>query len=179
MVETAAGITVTFDWSSKVTVTLPSNYQDAVCGLCGNYNGKPQDDLKMRNNHIARDGTKLGESWRVALVPGCSSVCQGAWCKACSNSQKKVYAAQKYCGIIADKKGPFRGCHSAVDPAAYLEDCVYDSCHYNGHRGTVCEAIAVYASACQHLRITVESWRTNTFCRKTEFSLYLQCYESS
>ncbi|KAF7665729.1 hypothetical protein LDENG_00132510 [Lucifuga dentata] len=164
VVETAAGITVTFDWRSMVTVTLPSNYQDAVCGLCGNYNGKHQDDLTMQNGQVAPDVAKLGESWHVALVPGCSSACQGAWCQACSDSQKKVYAAQKYCGIIVDKAGPFRDCHSRVDPAPYMEDCVYDACHYQGHHGSVCDAIGVYVSACQSQGITIRSWRTDNFC---------------
>uniref|UniRef100_A0A673AB09 Fc fragment of IgG binding protein n=1 Tax=Sphaeramia orbicularis TaxID=375764 RepID=A0A673AB09_9TELE len=164
VVETDAGITVTFDWRSTVTVTLPSNYQSAVCGLCGNYNGKSQDDLTMRNGQPASDGTKLGESWQVALVPGCSSVCQGPWCHACSGSQKNVYRAQKYCGIIADKAGPFRECHSRIDPTPYLEDCIYDACHYNGHHGSVCDAISVYVSACQSLGVTIRSWRTETFC---------------
>ncbi|XP_056237739.1 IgGFc-binding protein [Seriola aureovittata] len=164
VVETAVGITVTFDWRSTVSVTLPSNYQGAVCGLCGNYNGNAKDDLTMRNGQIAPDGVKLGESWQVALVPGCSSVCQGAFCQACSDSQKKEYQAQKYCGIIADKAGPFRDCHSHVDPALYLEDCVYDACHYHGHRGSVCDAVGVYVSACQSRGITIHSWRTETFC---------------
>ncbi|XP_053183557.1 IgGFc-binding protein, partial [Scomber japonicus] len=164
VVETLAGITVTFDWQSTVTVTLPSNYQGAVCGLCGNYNGKAQDDLIMKNSQTAPNGDKLGESWQVATVPGCSSVCQGAWCQACSDSQKKVYEAQKYCGIIADKAGPFRNCHSHVDPAPYLEDCVYDACHYHGHHRSVCDAVGVYVSACQSQGITIHSWRTNTFC---------------
>ncbi|XP_071325188.1 IgGFc-binding protein [Trachinotus anak] len=164
VVETVAGITVTFDWQSTVSVTLPSNYQSAVCGLCGNYNGNAKDDLTMRNGQIAPDGAKLGESWQVALAPGCSSVCQGAWCQACSDSQKKEYQAQKYCGVIADKAGPFRDCHRHVDPAPYLEDCVYDACHYHGHQGSVCDAVGVYVSACQSLGITIHSWRTDTFC---------------
>lgn len=168
VVETAAGITVTFDWRSTVSVTLPSNYQDAVCGLCGNYNGKAQDDLTMRNGQTASDGAKLGESWQVALVPGCSSVCQGAWCQACSDSQRKAYAAQKHCGIIADKAGPFRDCFKHVDPAPYLENCVYDACHYHGHHGSVCDAVGVYASACQSAGVTIYSWRRADFCREFE-----------
>nr|XP_040022015.1 IgGFc-binding protein isoform X1 [Gasterosteus aculeatus aculeatus] len=164
VVETVAGITVTFDWHSTATVTLPSNYQGAVCGLCGNYNGKAQDDLTMRNGHPATNGAELGESWRESLVPGCSSVCQGAWCQACSDAQRKEYQAEKFCGIIADKSGPFRVCHSHVDPAPYLEDCVYDACHYHGHRGSVCDAVGVYVSACQSQGITITSWRTDTFC---------------
>lgn len=166
VVETVAGITVTFDWHSTATVTLPSNYQGAVCGLCGNYNGKAQDDLTMRNGHPATNGAELGESWRESLVPGCSSVCQGAWCQACSDAQRKEYQAEKFCGIIADKSGPFRVCHSRVDPAPYLEDCVYDACHYHGHRGSVCDAVGVYVSACQSQGITITSWRTDTFCRE-------------
>ncbi|XP_075321405.1 IgGFc-binding protein-like [Odontesthes bonariensis] len=162
--ETVAGITVSFDWRSTVSVTLPSNYQGAVCGMCGNYNGKAQDDLTMPNGKTAPNGANMGESWQVALTPGCSSVCKGAWCQACSDSQKKVYETTKYCGIISDKAGPFRECHSRVDPAPYMEDCVYDVCHYRGHQGSVCDAVEVYASACQSRGITIHSWRTDAFC---------------
>ncbi|KAM4568117.1 IgGFc-binding protein [Fundulus diaphanus] len=164
VVETAAGITLSFDWRSTVTISLPSTYQGTVCGLCGNYNQKAQDDLAMPNGQTAPDGTRLGESWQVGLTPGCSSVCQGPWCQACSDSQRKVYEATKYCGIIADKAGPFRDCHSHVDPAPYMEDCVYDVCQYRGHQGSVCDAVEVYVSECQSRGIAVHSWRTNAFC---------------
>uniref|UniRef100_A0A3Q3INL2 VWFD domain-containing protein n=1 Tax=Monopterus albus TaxID=43700 RepID=A0A3Q3INL2_MONAL len=164
VVETAAGITVTYDWWSTVSVTLPSNYQSAVCGLCGNYNGKAQDDLTMQSGQIAPDATKLGESWQVATVPGCAAACQGPWCQVCSDSQKKVYEAQTYCGIIADKAGPFRDCHRIVDPTPYLEDCMYDACQYHGHQGSICDAVKTYVSACQSQGITIYSWRTDSFC---------------
>lgn len=164
VVETVAGITVTFDWRSTVSVTLPSTYQGAVCGLCGNYNGKAQDDLTMRDGQAAGNGDELGKSWQVGVVPGCSSACEGKWCKPCSDSQKKVFEAQKYCGIIADKAGPFKDCHKHVDPAPYLEDCVYDACQYQGHHGSVCDAVGVYVSACQSLGVTIHSWRRDDFC---------------
>lgn len=168
VVETAAGMTVTFDWRSTVRVTLPSSYQGSVCGLCGNYNGKAQDDLTMWNGQKASNGAKLGEGWQVALVPGCSSACEGPQCQACSKSQTKEYQDQKYCGIIADKTGPFKDCHKHVDPAPYLEDCVYDACQYHGHRGTICEAVETYASVCQSQGVTIQSWRRDDFCREFE-----------
>uniref|UniRef100_A0A3Q1FXL3 Fc gamma binding protein n=1 Tax=Acanthochromis polyacanthus TaxID=80966 RepID=A0A3Q1FXL3_9TELE len=164
VVETVAGITVTFDWRSTVSVTLPSIYEGAVCGLCGNYNGKGQDDLTMRDGKTAPDGVKLGESWQVGVVPGCSAACQGAWCKACSESQRKEYQAVRYCGIITDKAGPFRDCHKHVDPAPYLEDCAYDACQYHGHHGSICEAVEVYVTACQSQGVTIYSWRRDNFC---------------
>lgn len=177
VVKTVAGITLTFDWRSTVSVTLPSNYQGAVCGLCGNYNGKARDDLIMPNGQAANSGAELGESWQVALVPGCSSVCQGPWCQACSDSQRKKYQNRKYCGIITDRAGPFRDCHKHVDPTPYLENCVYDACSYYGHHRKVCDAVVVYASACQSQGITIQPWRRDNFCR--EFEIFLISYFKS
>lgn len=172
VVETKAGMTVTFDWRSTVRVTLPSSYQGAVCGLCGNYNGKAQDDLTMWNGQKASNGAKLGESWQVALVPGCSSACKGPRCQDCSNSQTKKYQDQKYCGIIADKAGPFKDCHKHVDPAPYQEDCVYDACQYHGHHGIICDAVETYASVCQSQGVTIQSWRRANFCREFELIFF-------
>ncbi|KAM9309078.1 IgGFc-binding protein [Pholidichthys leucotaenia] len=164
VVKTSAGITVTFNWRSTVRVTLPSTYQGAVCGLCGNYNGEAQDDLTMPNGQPAPNGAKLGESWQVALVPGCSAVCQGPSCQDCSGSSKKVYKASKHCNMITDKEGPFRDCHKHVDPNPYKEDCLYDVCQYHGRQESLCDALQEYASACQSMTITIHSWRTDAFC---------------
>lgn len=168
VVETAAGITVTFDWRSRVTINVPSTYQGALCGLCGNYNGDRKDDMTMGNGEVARNGEKFGESWRVAAIPGCSSICEGTSCKTCSKSKKNKYKDQKYCGLIADKSGPFKECHKHVDPAPYLDDCAFDSCQFEGHQKAVCEAVASYVSACQSKGIRILSWRTPKFCRKFE-----------
>lgn len=175
--ETVAGITLTFNWQSTVRLTLPSNYQGAVCGLCGNYNGKAHDDLTMKNGRVANNGEKMGQSWQEALVPGCSSDCKGAWCQGCSTSQRKIYQAMQYCGVIADKAGPFKNCHKLVDPTPYLDDCTYDACQYQGHHGTICDAVQTYVSACQSLGITIYSWRRHNFCR--EFDLFLISFLNS
>lgn len=172
VVETAAGITVTFDWGSRVTINVPSTYQGALCGLCGNYNGDRKDDMTMGNGQLARNGEKFGESWKVAVIPGCSSVCEGASCQTCSKSEKNKYKNQKYCGIIADKSGPFRNCHQHVDPTPYIDDCAFDTCQFEGHQKAVCEAVASYVSACQSKGIAIFSWRKQNFCR--EFELFFR-----
>lgn len=166
VVNTAAGITVTFDWQSTVRVTLPSTYQSMVCGLCGNYNGKGQDDMSMPNSQTTTNSNELGESWQVALTPGCSTACQGAHCQECSEEQKSKYEAQRYCGIITEKTGSFKNCHKQLDPGPFLKDCVFDACQYHGHFAVICDAIQTYASACQNEGITVDTWRREDFCRK-------------
>ncbi|XP_035236139.1 IgGFc-binding protein-like [Anguilla anguilla] len=164
VVETAFGMRVTFNWNSVVTVTLPNTYQGAVCGLCGNYNQNPSDDGTQRDGKAAASGSQLGESWRVDVVPGCTSGCTGPECKDCSASQIDAYRAQRYCGIIADKTGPFRDCHARVDPAPYLEDCAFDACHFEERDDVICEAVAAYVSACQNEGVAIQSWRSSSFC---------------
>lgn len=171
VVSTAAGITVTFDWQSTARVTLPGTYQGAVCGLCGNYNEKKADDMTMSNGQTTKSGEALGKSWQVAETPGCSPACLGPRCKQCSDRLKSKYHAEKYCGVIAAKAGPFEKCHKQLDPAPFLKDCVFDACQYHGHFSAICDAIQTYASACQSQGVPVARWRRRNFCR--EFDLFL------
>lgn len=168
VVTTAAGITVTFDWRSRAHVTLPSSYQGAVCGLCGNYNEKREDDMSTPSGQITESGSELGESWQVALTPGCSTACRGPRCQECSGQQKSKYEAQEYCGVIAQKTGPFQNCHKQLDPGPFLKDCVFDACQYHGHFGAICEALQGYASACDTEGVAVDAWRREDFCRESD-----------
>uniref|UniRef100_W5M7M8 IgGFc-binding protein-like n=1 Tax=Lepisosteus oculatus TaxID=7918 RepID=W5M7M8_LEPOC len=167
VVQTDFGMKVQFDWSNVVTVTLPSTYKGAVCGLCGNYNNNPADDSKMPDGRSAPNVQTFGDSWKVGEVPGCSSDCSGPWCKVCSDSQKDVYRAERYCGAIVNKNGPFRQCHARIDPARFMESCVYDACHYKGRPSVVCDAVAAYAAACQDARVPIQPWRSSSFCPAT------------
>ncbi len=165
VVKTNFGLQVTFDWFNVVRVTLPSNYSGAVCGLCGNFNDVVLDDFTMHNGLMAANASSLGQSWQVATEPGCSSAgCVGAGCSTCNAAQREN--AQHYCEIITNRTGPFRECHKQIDPRSYLEDCIFDTCHFQGHQVVLCGAVAAYASACQTQNITVHPWRNATFCRK-------------
>lgn len=62
VVETNFGLIVTYDWHSRVTATVPSDFANALCGLCGNYNGAASDDMMMRNNHVTSDPVAFGSS---------------------------------------------------------------------------------------------------------------------
>lgn len=166
VVTTDFGLKVTFNWQSAVFVTLPSTYMGAVCGLCGNYNGKPQDDLTPKNGDKPVSPAAFGDSWRVAEIPGCvSGDCKGQ-CPSCDITEKRKFETEGFCGKITDPKGPFRDCHAKVDPAAYFEDCVYDVCLYNGRKDVLCLAITAYMSACQSAGAKVYSWRNSQFCGK-------------
>lgn len=164
------GLKVSFDWYSAVYVTLPSTYMGAVCGLCGNYNGKGLDDLIPRNGATPVRPVDFGASWRVEEIPGCIHGCKGV-CPDCDRTQKRQYETSDFCGLLKDPKGPFRNCHKKVDPTGLFEDCVYDVCLYKGSRDVLCQAITDYTAACQAAGVEVYSWRTRHFCGKN-FTLF-------
>ncbi|XP_076833291.1 IgGFc-binding protein [Brachyhypopomus gauderio] len=163
VVQTSFGLSVSFDWDSTASVSLPSTYMGAVCGLCGNYNGRPQDDLSLNRTNSSSSPATFGASCQVAGGPDCVSSCADG-CIACNSSQQTYYESGEFCGVLVDPSGPFRECHAVLDPEGFFEGCVYDVCKYHGRRDVPCQAVGAYMSACQDLGVAVYSWRTAQFC---------------
>lgn len=162
-IKTDFEVIVTFDWYSHAMVILPNTYSGAVCGLCGNADGNPQDDFVLPNGQPATDEIQFADSWKVADIPGCLAGCTEN-CKVCTEAEKRAYRGDKHCGLLVKKQGPFSACHSAIDPAPYFEDCLFDTCIYKGHQEMVCHSIRAYVTACQSQGIRIRQWRTAAFC---------------
>ncbi|XP_032083374.1 IgGFc-binding protein-like [Thamnophis elegans] len=162
-IKTDFDLRVSFNWYSYARVIVPDSYANALCGLCGNANEDQNDDFLMKDGTQAEDEIQFANSWKVKDIPGCSSGCTKN-CPVCSDADKQTYQGPSYCGILTRKSGPFRQCHDAIDPQSYLDDCVYDTCAYQGHHEALCIAISSYVTACQAQGIQVEEWRSPSFC---------------
>lgn len=163
VIETDFGVKVYYDWNSVAFVIVPSTYSGVMEGLCGNYNFNPKDDMQMRDGKQAATSQELGQSWKVGTIPGCVDGCSGP-CPGCNATQKATYNSNSYCGLISDPAGPFRDCHSKVDPAGFLSDCIYDVCLYQGSGNMQCKTLTAYTAACQLKGAIVYSWRSSQFC---------------
>ena len=68
-IDTIFNVTVAFDGVHWVKITLPSTYWNTTCGLCGNFDGNPKNDLYLMNgsdvSHAKNPGTIFGNSWQV------------------------------------------------------------------------------------------------------------------
>lgn len=84
----------------------------------------------------------------------------------CTEEEEKGFEAQCAQVILSDR---FKPCHSVVSAKAFLSNCIYDMCEYNGMQSTLCDNIDAYAQACKSAGVTI-SWRNSTFCRE----LYVQ-----
>ncbi|XP_071356988.1 IgGFc-binding protein-like [Trachinotus anak] len=159
------GLIVSYDWLSTVHVKVPSTYADAMCGLCGNNNHSPKDDLLLKNGTQASSAEELGESWRVAEIPGCDDGCKNeSACPSCDITQKEKYESDRYCGLLRSPTGPFHECHAIINPESIFKNCVYDVCLHNGKKGYWCSNLRRYTIECQKRGVNVSQWRREDFC---------------
>ncbi|XP_036130509.1 IgGFc-binding protein [Molossus molossus] len=163
VVRTDFGLTVTYDWDARVTAKVPSSYAEILCGLCGNFNGNPGDDLALRGGGQAANALAFGMSWQEETRPGCGASEPGD-CPKLDSLVTQQLTSKKECGILADPTGPFRECHRNLDPQGPMRDCVYDLCLVPGQSELLCDALAAYADACQAAGATVHPWRSKEFC---------------
>uniref|UniRef100_A0A8C0UZN4 VWFD domain-containing protein n=1 Tax=Cyanistes caeruleus TaxID=156563 RepID=A0A8C0UZN4_CYACU len=144
LLETDFGLWVRYDGNHYAEVSVPSNYSGLLCGLCGNYNGDPNDDNIKPNGDIASGSTDLGESW---LVP--------------ENNTIVFFLSFSISSLIYT--GIFKDCHTKVPPQNFFENCVYDMCFTGGQATSLCYGLQAYAELCVNAGICIE-WRNATLC---------------
>ncbi|CAJ1061894.1 IgGFc-binding protein-like [Xyrichtys novacula] len=155
-------VKVSFDFSSTVKVHLASSYNNAVCGLCGNMNGDPSDDMMLPNGEQAATANEFGVSQWVADVEGCSKECKDCPPDIPPGTEPPAYT--KDCDIITAEDGPLAGCINLLKAEQYHEDCVYDMMLTNGSRDAACAIIRDYVEECLSKGGEVKPWRTKKFC---------------
>ncbi|XP_077116320.1 IgGFc-binding protein-like isoform X1 [Ranitomeya variabilis] len=148
VLETDFGLTLTFNPSS-VSLTIPLSYTGLVRGLCGNANSLADDD----HDNLPID--KFVSSWH--------SYADNSACDETSNTPSDIleFDAKKYCELIPEVEGPFRGCHVVIDPQGFYNNCMSTA---NGDLDSVCESIEYYNKACQGAGVTVHQWESETIC---------------
>uniref|UniRef100_A0A673IJP5 VWFD domain-containing protein n=1 Tax=Sinocyclocheilus rhinocerous TaxID=307959 RepID=A0A673IJP5_9TELE len=154
---------------SYVTISVPYDYQNATCGLCGNYNLHPEDDFRSISGEILSSDVDFANSWKVEgdTDPECHDVrCTGLGCAVCTANEMSLYSDTNHCGILGDVSGPFASCHSVFSPQTYIENCVYDLCLGGGYQPILCQALNVYSAQCQQQGVQLGQWRQPGFCGK-------------
>lgn len=71
MVRLQSGVLISWSGSDRqFTVNVPGAFQNKVCGLCGNFNGDPEDDWKMGEEKICPsdafiEGKVVSQKYRI------------------------------------------------------------------------------------------------------------------
>ena len=174
------GIRASWHGNSFIEVTVSTSLQNELCGLCGTYNGNPNDDLRRRDGALTTSEVDFGDSW---LVPGsCRAVGkrQAQEMVGCSADPAVIQEGQNRCRVL--REGVFSACNRVIDPTPFIENCEFDyGCIADINREEFyCDSLAAYAAACADAGVPLSTWR-NSFCRKLairklfRYNCYLIC----
>ncbi|KFU88698.1 Mucin-2, partial [Chaetura pelagica] len=159
VIEASNGVMLIWDKKTTVFIKLSPSYKGKVCGLCGNFDDKSNNDFTLRNGLQETNALKFGNSWKQSSM--CPDVRQEIM--PCDMKPHRKSWAEKECSIIRSEI--FHICHSKVDPTPFYEACVHDacSCDSGGDCECFCSAVAAYAQECTKAQACV-FWRTPDIC---------------
>ena len=159
------GVRVFYDGLYRVEVTVSTQWQGQLCGLCGNYNDNGADDNLSPAGMPIRRVNDFALSW----VVGNAAICEDQPNPAISTRACELpvlRGAQLACEVLLGDF--FSVCHSTLDPEGYRRNCIVDSCACNeGDREECyCESLEAYAAGCAARGVALPDWRERFNCRK-------------
>ncbi|XP_028281769.1 IgGFc-binding protein-like [Parambassis ranga] len=175
-IKASQSIELISDLRNHILVKIPDIYQQTTCGLCGNYNNNPSDDLRLSNGTITTDPAVFGSSWKLFEVDSsCSDTCDST-CQICQTPVPE-YTSDLYCGLLTHPSGPFSPCHHLVCPQKYYSTCMRNLCIAEGQHWALCDVLQAYEAACKRAGGMVDLWMNITGCAHQcpQFSHYSDC----
>ena len=170
-IKTSQSVELKSDLQNHIWVIIPDLYHQATCGLCGNYNDNPSDDLQLPSGTVISDPDIFGTSWKLSDTElSCNDTC-GSSCELC-RSPLPQYTAELYCGLLTHPTGPFSSCHLLVSPQKYHSVCMKDLCIADGQHWALCDVLWAYEAACKQEVGIVDHWSNIIGCGKSSSLVY-------
>ncbi|XP_015268438.1 PREDICTED: mucin-2 [Gekko japonicus] len=159
VVEASNGVMLIWDTKTTIFIKLTPNYKGKVCGLCGNFDDKANNDFTTRSQVQVNNALDFGNSWKRDSA--CPDV--DVDIEPCDQKPHRKSWAEKECGLITSEV--FAVCHPKVNPKQFYEACVHDACACDsgGDCECFCTAVAAYAQECIKAEACV-FWRTPDIC---------------
>lgn len=164
-------VVVKYDGKASIYINLDHSYENQTCGLCGNFNGNPEDDLELPGElGLASTVNEFGNEWEK---PRIGQVCERVTAEHIDHCVNKSILVKEYskreCEILKTASA-FKKCNSVVDPTPYIEKCTENMCACNGKRQCRCNLLEQYSRKCAHHGVPLQ-WRTADICRMFLFVL--------
>ena len=140
-----SGVRVSWDGLYRAEITVSTSWRGRLCGLCGNYNGDPNDDFQTPDGSIESSSNAFGFSW--VLGNGTQDTCSGTILSdPCPPNL--MSEAQTRCAELNGVH--FNACHNFLNPTSFIDSCIYDYCYSNqaDREHFYYNSLATYASAC-------------------------------
>lgn len=146
------GVVVTYGGPDLIEIVIPASHRK-MRGLC--VYGADKHSL---NDSRANDISIFASSWSLS-PPGTNCTADCELCSACNSTEATRFESHSLCSALLSPTGSFSGCHPAVDPEPFFQNCVNDLCMSNGNEDLFCSSLRAYTFACQEAGAAVEPWR--------------------
>uniref|UniRef100_A0A3Q2CMV0 Tectorin alpha n=1 Tax=Cyprinodon variegatus TaxID=28743 RepID=A0A3Q2CMV0_CYPVA len=164
VIDTPQDIQVRYNRFNTLSITMGQRLQNKVCGLCGNFNGDPNDDYITSRGKPAVSALELAQSWKTnGMQNSCDETQYVALAQSCDNTAVLALQSEDACQKLTDLKGFFQPCHGLLDPQPFYQSCYLDGC-YNHRKAQVCGSLAAYAEACRSFGTLTTKWITQENC---------------
>ena len=159
---TELGVRVSWDGLYRVEVTVSTSWRESLCGLCGNYNGDPDDDFISPYGLIEPSPNTFAVSW---LKNNSTNMSCGGLHSVNPCPTHIMEEAQTRCTELS--RDIFLPCNNKTDPTQFITDCVFDYCYCNeaDRIACYCNTLATYASVCADNGVVVPIWRHSLCCK--------------
>ena len=149
-------------------------FASKTCGLCGNMNGDPTDDMLARKTKIQMESAlEFGDTWEVDRHGKCDKTKFWDWEREFGNRRPD---AEQYCDDIfsteqlASCAEDWKTYETSINPEPYRAACVADYMRSDFFEGmgvsmsTACTAAMNYAERCGNRGNLVHLWAEQTGC---------------
>lgn len=94
-------------------------FTGSLCGLCGNFNSVPRDDMTTKDGRVESDAQAFGSSWRVGGKNACSRPLKPAFVQTSSQCSKKgPRIRERMCKPLRQRM--FAACHKKLNPVNFF-----------------------------------------------------------
>lgn len=113
-------------WDGFLSVQVQVPMSSRTCGMCGNNDGKPNNDLKTRRSGRTDDPVAFGDSWKIDRRGRCADApptetpeeACGARYEEVKAECERVFGIEKFKACIA----------LGHDVESWIQGCIYDEC---------------------------------------------------
>nr|XP_054760001.1 kielin/chordin-like protein [Lytechinus pictus] len=175
VVHTNIGISLSWDGAHFAEVVADGIWEGQLCGLCGDYNGNPDDDFRASNGTLCGTASEFGNTFLVGDYAECS--CQESIeqtpCLRNDNADMEFMARDR-CSIL--KEEPFAAAHALVPPLPFFDACMYDLCACPAHERCLCDVLTAYSHEARKKGIMID-WQRDNYCAIScpEGAVYNEC----
>ena len=163
-------------WDGYVSAQIETPMDVKTCGMCGNNDGNPENDMRTRRGLMTDDINVFGDSWTIDPLGRCPKIQTDTSSEGvCGDNYQEVKEECERVFSISK----FQDCIAVGhDTAQWIESCIYDQCEGLLKREELppkCVVAQAYATQCGNQfwvkgdatprsNVNLENWEIEAGC---------------